>query len=60
MQSKSVKAVAASATQVWSVKDFCMRNEITEAEQTKLLRLFGEYATECELRYNAKRRPRFH
>ncbi|MCV3738749.1 hypothetical protein OCK02_21425 [Rhizobium sp. TRM96647] len=54
------KAVAAAATRVWSVKDFCKLYRVAEAEEKKLLRLFGEYATSCELRYNVKRQPRWH
>lgn len=53
------KAVAATATRVWSVKDFCKRYRVAKAEEEKLVRLFGKFATACELRYNVKRQPRW-
>ncbi len=53
-------AIAASATRVLSVADFCKEYKIAKPEEAKLLRLFGRYATECELRYNVTREPRVH
>lgn len=60
MKHTNSDAISAVATKVWSVKAYCQRFSVTEAEEAKLLRLFGEFATECELRYNVKREPRWH
>lgn len=53
-------AISAVATRVWSVRGYCRQFDVTDAEEAKLIRLFGEFATECELRYNVKREPRWH
>ncbi|PKA39647.1 hypothetical protein [Rhizobium sullae] len=47
------------ATKVWSVTEFCSRHRLDDEEETRLLRLFGPFATACELMYNAKRAPKF-
>lgn len=40
---------------VWSVTEFAFRHNLDDAQQQKLLKLFGPFATTCELRYNAER-----
>lgn len=57
---KHQNAVIAAATKVWSVKDYCRRFNVNQVEEKKLVRLFGQYATACELRYNVQREPRRH
>lgn len=57
---KQQKAIVASSTRVWSIKDFCRQYQIDKSEEAKLTRLFGEFATACELRYNVRRTPRVH
>ncbi|TLX07006.1 hypothetical protein [Rhizobium sp. MHM7A] len=46
-------------TKVWSVTEFCARHRIDAEEQALLLKLFGPFATACELLHNARRAPRF-
>ncbi|MBX5156479.1 hypothetical protein HJB89_04955 [Rhizobium sp. NZLR8] len=46
-------------TKVWSVTEFCARHRIDTEEQALLLKLFGPFATACELLHNATRAPRF-
>ncbi|WEX74302.1 hypothetical protein PYH37_001706 [Sinorhizobium numidicum] len=48
-----------AATRVWSVTEFCVRHRLDNEEEARLLRLFGPFATACELRYNAKRAPKW-
>ncbi|UWU23875.1 hypothetical protein QA648_29025 (plasmid) [Rhizobium sp. CB3171] len=48
-----------TATRVWSVKDFCKRHRLCSKEETRLLQLFGQFATASELRYNTTRRPKW-
>lgn len=47
------------ATKVWSVTEFCARHRLEEEEETRLLQLFGPFATASELMHNAKRAPKW-
>jgi hypothetical protein len=44
---------------VRSVEDFCRRYRLGTEEKTRLICLFGQFATEQELLMNAKRAPVF-
>jgi hypothetical protein len=44
---------------VWSVKDFAKRHHLTEIEESRLMQLFGPFATASELLHNAPRKPRW-
>lgn len=46
-------------TQVCSVEDFAKRHGIGQTEKTRLICLLGDFASESELRMNARRRPKF-
>ncbi|MDO3434971.1 hypothetical protein QWJ46_20035 [Rhizobium sp. CBN3] len=46
-------------TKIWSVTEFCARHRIDVEEQALLLKLFGPFATACELLHNARRAPRY-
>ena len=55
-----VNSIPQSATRrVWSVTDFCKRYRLDKAEDKRLRKLLGEYATQTELLMNAKRPPVF-
>jgi len=54
-----VSAEAISATQVWSVADFCARHRLGCEEEARLTALFGQFATTCELVHNVSRKPKF-
>ncbi|PYE29541.1 hypothetical protein C8J32_1011414 [Rhizobium sp. PP-CC-3A-592] len=44
---------------VRSVEDFCWRYRLGDDEKIRLMRLFGQFATEQELLTNATRAPVF-
>jgi hypothetical protein len=44
---------------VWSVTEFAARYDLDNAQRKRLLALFGPFATTCELRYNAERKPKY-
>lgn len=44
---------------VWDVSEFARRFRLDKEEEARLLRLFGPFATECELMNNAQRAPRW-
>ncbi|MBB5577910.1 hypothetical protein GGD50_006566 [Rhizobium paranaense] len=48
-----------TANRLWSVKDFCSQHSLSSKEETRLLQLFGQFATACELRYNTTHKPRW-
>lgn len=45
--------------EVWSVEDFARRHRICKDEETRLKKLFGDFATKQELLSNAQRPPLF-
>ncbi|WP_027998648.1 hypothetical protein [Sinorhizobium arboris] len=47
------------ATEMWSVTEFCRRQNLCEEEKRRLTRLFGRFATARELLHNSKRAPRW-
>lgn len=49
---------AGPTTRVWSVKDFSKRHRLNNVEETRLMQLFGPFATAGELLYNAAREPK--
>lgn len=44
---------------VWSVEDFVRLYGIEQTEKKRLICLLGEFASESELRMNARRRSKF-
>ena len=44
---------------VWSVSEFCRRFQLSNSEEERLMALLGPFATDCELRMNASRAPRW-
>ncbi|MGN7754925.1 hypothetical protein [Sinorhizobium sp. 22678] len=52
-------AIAVAATKMWSVPEFCRRQNLCEEEKRRLTRLFGRFATARELLHNAKRAPKW-
>lgn len=53
-------AVAKEASiRVWGVQDFCKKNRVDKAEEARLLKLFGRFATPAELINNVSREPRW-
>ena len=44
-------------TRVWSVVDFCKRFRLDRAEETRLRKLLGDFASQHELLANAERKP---
>jgi hypothetical protein len=47
------------AYKVWSVTEFAARHNLDDEQQQRLLKLFGPFATACELLYNAERDPKW-
>lgn len=45
--------------EVWSVHEFVKRHRLDEAEEQRLIALFGAFATKGELLYNCRRPPVF-
>jgi len=48
-----------SAKPILSVADFCERYRLDDTEQSRLRKLFGDFASRHELLMNAQRRPVF-
>lgn len=48
-----------SVKPILSVADFCDRYRLDEEEQTRLRKLFGDFASRHELLMNAQRKPVF-
>ena len=44
---------------VWSVAEFAKRYRLDQAEEARLLKLLGPFASQQELLMNASRAPRF-
>ena len=59
MQRVEPSNATTGAAKVWCVKEFAKRQQIDEAEQLRLLTLFGPFATAGELLHNVKREPRW-
>lgn len=47
------------ATRVWTVVEFCRRYRLDQAEETRLRKLLGDFASQQELLMNAQRKPVF-
>ncbi|MGK6312853.1 hypothetical protein QTA58_01055 [Neorhizobium sp. CSC1952] len=47
------------AKKVWSVAEFAKRYRLDKAEEARLLKLLGPFASQQELLMNASRAPRF-
>ncbi|GAK69680.1 hypothetical protein [Agrobacterium rubi] len=50
---------AADVKPIQSVVEFCRRYRLDETEETRLRKLFGEFASRHELLMNAQRKPVF-
>ena len=59
MQRVEPNNASTGAMKVWCVKEFAKRQRIDEAEEARLLKLFGPFAKTCELLHNVKREPRW-
>ncbi|NLS06767.1 hypothetical protein HGP14_26000 [Rhizobium sp. P32RR-XVIII] len=59
MQRVEPNNASTGATSVLCVKEFAKRQRICETEEARLLKLFGPFATACELLHNVKREPRW-
>jgi hypothetical protein len=44
---------------ILNVAEFCRRYRLDKAEETRLRKLFGEFASRHELLMNAQRKPNF-
>jgi hypothetical protein len=59
MQRVEPNNASTGVTKVWCVKEFARRQQIDETEEARLIKLFGPFATACELLHNVKREPRW-
>ena len=57
MQNKTVDGNGAKP--ILNVAEFCRRYRLDKAEETRLRKLFGEFASRHELLMNAQRKPSF-
>ncbi|WP_075292258.1 hypothetical protein [Pararhizobium arenae] len=47
------------AKRMWSVAEFCKRYRLDQAEETRLRKLLGDFASQHELLMNARRKASF-
>jgi hypothetical protein len=49
----------AKLREVWSISEFARRHRLDHAEEQRLRKLFGDFASRHELLMNARRPPQF-